>query len=529
MRTAPHHSLEYRPRALGSVRRTATALALIALLVAGGLVWAQRPVVATASTRDPFGLDPTHGRSTPDRQLITNIFSGLVRYARGTNEVEPDLATHWTVSPDGREYTFFLRDDVRWHKGYGDFTAHDVKYTFDRIRDPATGSRYRPIFEIVAEVEVIDDYTVRMTLAEPSASFLSAVVASMGGLMVNRRAIEEQGDDAFRPIGTGPFQFVSYEPRQRVVLEAFADFYRGPPEVERVEWSTVPDQSVQALALQRGDLNYLVVTDVQIVETLRSTPGVVLTETPATGYYGYALNTRRPPFDDVRVRQALAHAIDKELFVDAVLAGQGAVTHTVIPSGMFGHAADLLGPAHDPERSRSLLAEAGHAEGLVVEVLYNASDGYIAPLAVVLQQWMEDVGVTVRLQGLESGAVIARRQAGEFDVHVSGPTRVDPDELLTERFYSASVASGTNHSFYASLDAEIEAQRRTIDPAARAAILRDIQVRILADAPEVPVYAPVYVTAHADYLTGDMPNTSNWIVYLDELRFTDLSRCLPCR
>jgi len=511
-------------------RRLVAALAVAALTLAGAAA-AQRPVIVSASFNDIRSLDPTTGSSTPDRQLISNIFSGLVRYADGSTEVEPDLATRWEISDDGRTYTFHLRDDVVWHGGYGAFTAHDVKFTLDRLRDPATGSRWRSTVEVIESIDVVDDHTVRMTLVAPTAPFLTVVLASMAGYVMNRQAIEDAGDAvAFNPIGTGPFRFVSYEPRQRVVLEAFPDFYRGAPEVQQVVWNVVPDESVQALALQRGDLNYMIVRDVEVVAALRASPGVVLTETPALAYYGYILNTRRAPFDDVRVRQAIAHALDKELYVDTLLGGQGRVTHTVIPAGMFGHTDDVPVHAYDPARARALLAEAGYPNGFTMNAVYTAADTFIAPMAAVLQQWLGDVGIRVELVGLDTGATNARRDAGDYDILVGGPARADPDEILTERFHSESMApNGRNNSFYAAVDDLIEAQRAAVDPTERARILAEIQRRIAADATELPLFVPIYVTAHADYISGDVANTSNWIVHLDKLTFGDLSRCLPCR
>lgn len=518
-----------RSWATRSLRRVLFIAAVVALLTPTAT--AQVPTIAVGSINDVRSLDPAVAPGSPDRQLITNIFSGLVRYAHGSNDVEPDLATRWEVSPDGRTYTFFLREDVVWHGGYGRFTAHDVVFTFERHLDPSTGSRWRSTVGIVGSVTALDDHTVQFTLRVAYAPFLSAIVAAQAGYVVNRQALADAGANApFRPIGTGPYRFVSYEPRQRVVLEAFEDFYRGPPEAERSVWYVIPDLNVQALALQRGDLNYMIVRDLETWEALRGRPGIAFTATPATGYYGLALNTSKPPLDDLRVRQAIAHAVDKETFVASFVGAMGRVTDTVIAEGMLGHAPDVTGYPHDPARARALLAEAGHADGLTLTAIFNASNSFEAALMVVLQQWLGDIGVTLELVSLDAGGVTARRRDGDYDLTVANPTRVDPDEILSERFSSASrPPSGTNQSFFASIDDLIEAQRLAIDLVERAAILREIQVRIAEEVPELPLYAPVYVTAYADYLTGDMPNTSNWIVQLDRLRFTDLSRCLPCR
>ena len=508
-----------------------TRFALLLIVAAATFASAKDPVIVSAYFRDVRSLDPAIAPGSPDQQLITNIFSGLVRYTFGSNDVEPDLATHWDITDGGRVYTFYLRDDVQWHKGYGAFTANDVKYTIERILDPATNSRWRTGMEVVESVEVVDDYTVKVTLKRPSAPFLTAVMAFVPGYIVNQRAVEELGEAfAFNPSGTGPFQFVSYEPRQQLVLQTFPDFYRGEPEVKRIVWNVVADENVQALALLRGDLNYMIVRDTEVVEALRGQPGITLMETPSTGYWYYAFNTRRAPLNDVRVRQAIAHAVDKELFVESILSGNGLVTDTVIAPGMFGHTPDVPRYEYDPAKARALLAEAGYPNGFTINIVYNAGGGFHDPLAIVLQEWLSDIGVTLELVGLEGGAWTARRQTGDYDITISGITRADPDQILSEQFHSGSFPpGGINQSYYDVIDELVEAQRFAVDPAERAAILAEIQRRIATDVPELPMFAPIYTTAYADYIVGEMPNTSNWILFFDKLSFTDVTRCSVCR
>ena len=506
--------------------RFSIALVLAVLSIA----FAQTPTVVSATFRDVRSLDPGRGSSTPDRQLMQNIFSGLVRYAPGGNDVEPDLATHWVISDDGLRYTFFLRRDAQWHGGYGPFTAHDVKFTFDRHRDPASESRWRGTMSIIDAVNVVDDHTVEIVLSAPSAPFMTVALASLAGLIMNERAVADAGAEVgSRPIGTGPYQLVAFEPRVRYVLEAHEGYDRGRPAIERIIWNVVPDESVQALALQNGDLNYMIVRDLQALPALRARGDITITATPATAYYGVVFNTRRAPTDDVRVRQAIAHAIDKALFVDTVLEGQGEVLDSVIPAGMLGHTPDVPTSAFDPARARELLAEAGHADGLTLNAIYTAGDAFVVPLAEVLQAFLADVGITLTLVPLEAAALNERRSAGDFDLHVGGPARAEPDEILSERFLGRNFGVGFNYSGYGAIDDLIDAQRTERDPAERLRQLHEIQRRLAIDVPELPVYQPLYVTAHADYLTGDRPNVSNWLVFFDEMAFTDLSRCRVCR
>jgi peptide/nickel transport system substrate-binding protein len=502
----------------------------IALFIAtSALAFAQVPTVVSGTFRDVRSLDPGQGSSTPDRQLLQNIFSGLVRYAPGSNDVEPDLATHWEVSDDGLRYTFHLRTDANWHGGYGPFTAHDVKFTFDRGRDPASNSRWRGTLSIIDAVNVIDDHTVEIVLTAPSAPFLTVVMASLAGLIMHERAVADAGEElGSRPIGTGPYRLTEFTPRVRTVLEAHDGYHRGRPAIERIVWNVIPDESVQALALQNGDLNYMIVRDLSLLPALRA-GGIAITATPATAYYGVVFNTQRPATGDVRVRQAIAHAIDKALFVDTVLEGQGEVLDSVIPAGMLGHTPDVPTYPFDVARARELLAEAGFGGGLTLNAIYTAGDAFVVPLAEVLQSFLADVGITLTLIPLEAAALNDRRAAFDFDLHIGGPARAEPDEILSERFLGRSLGVGFNYSGYGAIDDAIDAQRTTLDPAERLEQLHAIQRRLATDLPELPIYQPLFVTAHADYLRGDRPNLSNWLVYFDEMAFTDLTRCRVCR
>ena len=478
--------------------------------------------VRAAYFRDFRNLDPAHLPGSPDYQIAMNVYSGLVRYKLGSTEVEPDLAESWEISDDGLVYTFFLREDVQWHHGYGQFTANDVKYTFDRVLDPAEESRYRSGMSLIESVEVIDDFTVRLTLSGPSASFLTTQLAFRPGYMVNQQAVEDFGEDySLNPVGTGPFQFISYTPRENIILEAFSDFYRGEPDVKRVVWNIIPDETVAALALQRDEVNYMIPRSVEVWQNLKVADGIAMTETATTGYWHYSFNTSQAPFDNVLVRQAFAHAVNKQLFIDSLLEGQGAVADTVIANGMIGHTDDVAIYNFDPERARQLLAEAGFADGLSVNVVYDGGSDFAALLATALQGWLADVGVDLELVGIEAGAWTARRQSGDYDITISGVTRADPDQILTEQFHSDNFPPGGNQSYYGAIDDLVEAQRVAVSSELRAEILVEIQQRIAEDVPELPVFQPVYITAYADYLSGDAPNHIHWMTLFEHLKFDD--------
>jgi peptide/nickel transport system substrate-binding protein len=475
--------------------------------------------IVSAYPRDFRNMDPAHIPGSPDYQIAMNVFNGLVRYKHNSLDIEPDLAERWRISPNGQVYTFFLRKGVRFHRNYGAFTAKDVKYTLDRVLNPATRSRYRATMAIVDRVEVVDDHTVRIVLKAPSASFLAGVMAFRPGYIVPQRAVEELGDRfAFNPVGTGPFQFVSYTPRQELVVEANPNYFRGPTAVKRIVWKVIPDDNVGGLALQKGEINHMIVRDPQVYVALQRDRSLAFTATPTTGWWEFSMNTRRRPFDDVRVRRALAHAVDRDTFIKTVLEGLGSPAYSLIPPGMLGHTNDVEKYPYNVARAKQLLAEAGHSSGFRATLVFEPSE-YGELIATALQQWFKDVGVELQLLKLEAGAWTARRQSGDYDITISGTTRFDPDQFLTEQFHSGSFPPGGNQSFYGAIDEMIEAQRRAINSRERARVLVEIQKKVAGDVPFIPLFNPVYVTAYARNQKGHALNTAHWMTRFEFVTF----------
>ncbi len=475
--------------------------------------------IVSAYPRDFRSMDPAHIPGSPDYQIALNVFNGLVRYKHNSLDIEPDLAERWRISPNGEVYTFFLRKGVKFHRNYGDFSAKDVKYTVDRVLNPATRSRYRASMAIVDRVDVVDDHTVRIVLKAPSASFLAGVLAFRPGYIVPQRAVEELGDRfAFNPVGTGPFQFVSYTPRQELVLEANPNYFRGAPAVKRIVWKVVPNDNVAGLALQKGEINHMIVRDPQVYVGLQKDRSLGFTATPTTGWWEFSMNTRRRPFDDVRVRRAAAHAVDRETFIKTVLEGLGSPAYSVIPPGMIGHTNDVEKYPYNVARAKQLLAEAGLASGFRATVVFEPSE-YGELIATAIQQWFKDIGINLQLLKLEAGAWTARRQSGDYDITISGTTRFDPDQFLTEQFHSGSFPPGGNQSFYGVIDDMIEAQRRAINSRERTRVLGDIQKKVAGDVPFVPLFNPVYVTAYGRNQKGHALNTAHWMTRFEFVTF----------
>ncbi|MBI4278747.1 MAG: ABC transporter substrate-binding protein [Armatimonadetes bacterium] len=470
--------------------------------------------------RDYQSTDPAHIPGSPDYQAAMNIYSGLVRYKKDSTDVEPDLAERWEVSPDGKVYTFHLRRNVVWHEGYGRFTAHDVKYTLERIKDPATRSRYAKPLEVIERIEVVNDYTVRLVLRQPYSGLLGAVLAFRPGYMVKKEAIAKLGREfALHPVGTGPFMFGSHRPRQEMVWVANERYHFGAPQIKRVRWRVIPDEMAAALALQRDELNYMIVRRPDVYRMLKGVPGVRMTETPESGWQALFLNTRRKPFDDVRVRRAVAHAINKDQMAFAVAQGMATVgSSSVIPPGVFGATEDIPRYEFSVERAKRLLQEAGVRGPITASIIFRP-EGTDPDTATTLQAMLAEIGITLRLEQLETGAYFARRNTGNYDMLLNDVSRAEPDQLLTEIFHSGNFPPGGNTAYYAGADSLIDAQRVEVNVARRKQIIAEAARKIATDVPFIPLWQPYNVTAYQRYVRGHVPNISHWMTRFDLFYF----------
>ncbi|MBI4280237.1 MAG: ABC transporter substrate-binding protein [Armatimonadetes bacterium] len=476
--------------------------------------------IRTGYSRDFQSVDPAHIPGSPDYQAAMNIYSGLVRYKKDSTEVEPDLAERWTVSADGKTYTFYLRRNVIWHAGYGRFTAHDVKYTLERIKDPATRSRYARPLEILDRIDVVNDYTVRLVLKQPYSALLGAVLAFRPGFIVKKEAVEKLGKDfPLNPTGTGPFQFVSYRPRQEMIWVANERYYFGAPQIKRVRWRIIPDEMATALALQRDEINYMIVRKPEVYRLLKGVPSVRMTATPSAGWETIFINTRRKPFDDVRVRRAVAHAINKDQLAFSVAQGMATVgTGSVIPPGVFGHTGDIPRYEHSVERARRLLQEAGYGRGLTATLIFR-QEGASPDVATAMQAMLAEIGITLKLELLESGAYFARRNTGNYDMLINNISRAEPDQFLTEIFHSANIPPGNNEAFYGGADSLIDAQRVEVTPERRRQLIVEAQRKIAQDVPAIVLWNDFNVVAYQRYVRGQVANISHWMTRFEFMHF----------
>ena len=462
-------------------------------------------------------LDPAYQTGTPDSANLRNIYSSLVTHHPDTlAEVKPDLAEDWEVSEDGLQYTFHLRSGVKWQGGYGELTAEDVKYSWDRIMDPETAARGATVFDPVESIEVIDPLTVRLNMKRPHAPFLTMLAHTVGASIVNQEAIEERGDDyCLNPIGTGPYQVVSAQTNGGVVMKRHEEYFGERPAIDEIELRVIPEENVSVLALKDGEIDYMIVREpANIADLLNAGPEIVVNADTdfSASFYALWTNNTREPLDDVRVRRALIHAIDRDTL--ATEATEGLITepaHSVLPPSLFGHTDDVRKYEYDVEKAKDLLAEAGYADGFTLTA-DSMKTAFNPIMLTIVQQYWKEAGVDLEINFLDRAAIRQHQGEGNYDITVSNPTRAEAD-LILDYFRCDNFPPGPNMALYKAPDEICElmdAQATELDSQKRAEMLDRIQQQIALDAPVVPLWYPVEVTAARDYVKGLIPNLGGW-------------------
>jgi len=437
-------------------------------------------------------LDPHLGSGNPDAVIDTNIYSMLVlTYPDARDKVIGDLATDWTVSPDSKEYVFHLRKGVQWHKGYGEVTAADVVWTFQRVQDPKLGSRSTAAFAGLDTVVADDPYTVRITLKESDPTFLTAVLASVG-YIGNRKAIEEKGNGyTSDPVGSGPYIFQSWTKGEQCVLVKNPGHWLHQGNVDKVNFKFLLDDKVTELSLRSGDL------DMAYVETPESQKAVIdntnltnINQPAARTHMLFLSEKDGTPPADLRVRQALAIGINRDLLAQQALSGLAQPAYSIFNPTLPGYLDTKFFP-YDPAKAKQLLADAGVANGLKLDFI-GYSDG-ISPdiISVVQAQWKE-IGVDAKVTILERALLYKRWQARDFEVLEQPAARSVPEQMIFPFFTKAAIPY-PNGALYTGIE-QLAAQLRTEpDQNKRLQLYGQIQTQIATDIPVIPTIYPKVV------------------------------------
>ncbi|MEU3333337.1 ABC transporter substrate-binding protein [Glutamicibacter creatinolyticus] len=349
-------------------------------------------VVNLSNPTQPVSLDGNYDTLIPFQQINRNLYDGLFKLDNDM-QVQPSLATEFTLDDDGITYHFMLRDDVTFHDG-SSFTADDVVSTFERIAtDEELSSRQRNYISNVEQVTKTDAHEVQITLKQPDASFISTLATSI--YITPAQAVEEKGA-AFgqSPVGSGPFKFASWNQGDSVVLTANCDYWGSETIPSQVEFRFISEPATQISSLQSGEIDIATGVTPDLANVIEGSPDVAVKSVEGNQAIWLAFNTLEGPFADAKVRQAVNYAIDKEAITDSLLDGYATPLGQLYGSSIFGHSQNVDPYPYNPDRAKELLAEAGYEDGeLSVEfVLYY---DYLNTVQQNVASYLEAVGIKV--------------------------------------------------------------------------------------------------------------------------------------
>jgi peptide/nickel transport system substrate-binding protein len=443
-------------------------------------------IVTVAIDQTPESLDPRIGQNAASQRLASLIFNSLVR-KNENSDVVPDLAERWEM-PTPTMYVFHLRDGVRFHDGRP-LTSKDVEFTFRTMTDGTvrTTKSGHP-YNLITAIETPDPQTVIFKLKEPFAPFVWNLALGATGV------IPEGSPKDFNrhPIGSGPFEFVRHIQDQEVVLKRNDSYFGKKAGVSILRFKVIPEEVVIALELRKGSVDLAINSLApDMVEVLKKHDRLNVTQAPGTNYQYLGFNLTDPVFQDIRVRQAFAHAIDRESIIKYLWRGLARPAVGILPPNNWAYNGDVVKFSYDPERARQLLREAGQ-EHLRFTYRVNTDNATSMQMAAIFQQQLRDVGVTMDIKGTEFATFFADVIKGNFQafsLRWIGANN-DPD-VFNFVFHTKSVPpNGSNRGHYANarVDQLIEFARGAVETEKRKEAYREIQEILARELPYISLF-----------------------------------------
>lgn len=485
----------------------------------------------TTSTKAPKVQDNVLKLATNDEQntidvqktteyyrFPMNIYDRLVETATnpdGSSKLVPGLAEKWDLSNDGLVYTFYLRKGVKFHNGEV-FKADDVVYTFERMLNPATGALNQDFITAIKGaadmmdgksnkllgIEVVDDYTIKISLETPFAPFL-ANIATPGVSILNRKFTEAAGDKfGLSPEttnGTGPFKLTKWVLNSETQMDAFSDYWKGKPKLDAVNVKTVKDADTQRMMFENGEIDEFD-TDTapsQIPYFANSEKYKAWLKTGTrVGIYYYAINQNIKPFDDVRVRKALQRAIDKEQLLKVLFDGRGKVQSGIMPPGLIGHNPELPEIKYDPVAAKALLAEAGYPNGFEMDICMITGNAQTLQTNEMVQSMLAKVGIKANIIQMDEASWYATRAEGKLGAYtVSWSADFnDPDNFLYTFFAPQNTIKRSFNYKNAEASKKVVEARAMSNQEERIKLYRELEKQIIQeDAAWVPLYSKQHI------------------------------------
>ncbi|KKO55564.1 ABC transporter substrate-binding protein [Paenibacillus sp. DMB20] len=428
--------------------------------------------VRVAMATEPDNLDPYMSAATDTGSMMDNVFDGLFE-AGENSELVPAIAESYKISKDGLTYTFAIRKGIKFHDG-SDLTAEDVKYSYEKLSGLNGKEPLSSKFAAIAEINTPDDHTVVVKLKEKDAAFLAANIVA-----IVPKDYEEQSG---KPIGAGPFKFVSYTPGQQLILEKNGNFYdqERKPSLDRVEFKIMPDPNASVLALQSGDID--MIPGISAQGALQLGDGFQIVSGPQNMVQLMALNNTVKPLNDVKVRQAINHAIDKDVIIQTVAEGGGVKLGSNMSPAMKMYYQEGLEDRYQPdaEKAKMLLKEAGYDNGFKLTITVPSNYAFHVDTAQVIAEQLKAVGIEASIKQIEWSSWLEDvYNNAKYEATIIGLTgKIDPHEVLGryETKYSKNFFKFSNAEF----DDLVNRGRLEIDESKRAELYKQAQT-VLAD------------------------------------------------
>ncbi len=530
------------------VRRLLPLLLAAAIVPVGfwgvGLAQAQAPkTLVIAIGADQTGLDPQTVENNESGFVMSTIFDSIVNYKPGSSDVGPGLAESWTISPDGKVYTFHIRHNVNFQDGTP-MNARTVAQDVDRAINPNNPCYVLARKDVdtyddftfgsvkdgtVAKMDVLDDYTLRFTLPQPNAPFITSLAMVWQGIMSPAATKQYNCDASQHPVGTGPFKFVEAVRNDHITLDANAAYWGGRPKVDRMIFQIVPESATRMLQLERNQVQVLADVPPSDYSRVTGNKDLKLYSAPGLTILGVAMSNDLGPFKDVRVRQAMNYAVDKDainkgLYGGATTASQG------MPPVLWGYNKSVDPYPYDAAKAKQLLTEAGFASGFTTEMIvyanprgYNPIGG--AKLGEAVQGYLAKVGVNVKITQYEWGAYLDKYRHTPWEgFAISGWSgdNGDPDNFLGDLFEWDEVAgkaraNNASRHHDVAYDKLIVQGRQVTDQAKRAAIYEQANKLLHDDAAWIFINHTNQVRATRANVTGFQLNPLQMFFHMEQV------------
>ena len=475
-------------------------------------------ILKAAFSADPAGFDPVRGPSGMSHVVIEQVYSTLMALDSDAKPY-PELAESYKIAEDGLTYTFNLRKGVKFHNG-DDLTADDVKFSFDRLRAPKSGYSYGAQVETIKSVDVVNRYTVRFQLTKRTGPFL-IYMAFPGSSIVPKKLVQSGHDLNAKPVGAGPFKFVSYEPRSAIKFQRNPDYFeKGKPYFDAMEYRIISDITALTNALLSGVVNFSNEIPPKDFAKVKANPDLAGLTLEGSRYNWLLPNNSKKPFDNPKVRQAVSFAIDRKALVEGAFFGLAtAILHGVVPKWNWGYVETrFVPPTGDPEKAKALLAEAGYPNGFETSMTLPSSFPNIMAMGPIIQANLAKVGIQAKLGTMEIprywDEVWSTSNFGITMMYWLSPL-ADPDDFVTNN-YHCGMAINVQKYCSKEMDALLEQAKSAPTLEARKALYRKMQELSLQDMPIVPLVNGWLLIGHTKKLQNYRPMRTGFLKTLKD-------------